>query len=261
MTETPSPSPSPAPAPAPAPSPAPAPAPAAWTPPATLPTHLAGTTPEETVNKLLGAYLPAREQLSAIPKAPEKADAYALTLEGALAGYSQTLPNDPIMPDIRKLALDAGLSQDQFQKFTAGVINVMHDKGAFAPLPTDEKIAEGLIDANLTGIARGEAVTGATKRLTDARAWVDALKNGQSDFSDHERAELAMMVNSPGGIQLVERMMKLAGQQTVNPGGAGAAEANAMAEYEKRLADPRNATDPAYAAETRELSKRLFARR
>ncbi|TIQ71837.1 MAG: hypothetical protein E5X40_14335 [Mesorhizobium sp.] len=217
--------------------------------------------PATAYEKLLNAYLPARQMLDGVPKPPEKADAYQLTLEGALAGYGDTLKNDPIMPDARKLAHETGMSQDQFQKFVGGFINIMHDKGAFAPMPTDAKIAEGLIDPSLQGQARAEAVTGSTKRLTDARAWVDGLKDDQSGYSAHERAELAMMVNSPGGVALVERMMKGGRQQTVNPGGQGGGDANLQAEYEKRLQDPRNRDDAAFAAETREMSKRVFARR
>lgn len=245
-------------APQPAPQPTPAPA---WAPPANAPAHLVDSSPAAAYEKLLGAYLPLREQLNAVPRAPDKADAYSLTLEGALAGYGETLKDDPIMPDTRKLAHEIGLSQDQFQKFVGGMINIMHDKGAFAPLPTDQKIAEGLVDPSAQGMARGEAMTAATRRLTDARAWVDTLKDASSGFSDHERAELAMMVNSPGGIMLVEKMMQAAGNRTVATGGGEASAANAMAEYEKRLSDPRNATDPAYAEETRNLSKRLFSGR
>lgn len=249
-----------APQPQPGQQPAPAAAPA-WTPPPNAPAHLVDSSPSAAYEKLLGAYLPLREQMNAVPKAPEKPDAYALTLEGQLAGYADTLKDDPIMPEARKLAHSVGMSQDQFQKFVGGFINVMHDKGAFAPMPTDQKIAEGLVDPAAQGMARGEAMTAATKRLTDARAWVDGLKDDKSGFTDHERAELAMMVNSPGGIMLVERMMKLAGQPTVATGGDNAAAANAMADYEKRLQDPRNQTDPAFAEETRALSKRLFAAR
>ena len=235
--------------------------PAAWTPPATLPAHLAGADAASTVEKLLGAYLPAREELGRMPKAPDKADAYALTLEGPLAGYSDSLKNDPIMPEARKLAHEAGMSQAQYQKFVAGFINIMHDKGAFAPMPSDAKIAEGLIDATLQGPQRAEALTASAKRLTDTRAWVDGLKDDTSGFSAHERAELGMMVNSPGGVSLVERLMKSAKADTVNPGGRPDPAANSQAEYEKRLQDPRNATDPAYAAETRAMSKRLFSSR
>ncbi|WP_206523377.1 hypothetical protein, partial [Mesorhizobium sp. M5C.F.Ca.IN.020.29.1.1] len=174
--------PAPNPAPNPVPNPAPNPAPA-WTPPANAPAHLVDANPAAAYEKLLNAYLPARQMLDSVPKAPEKPDAYQLTLEGALAGYGDTLKNDPIMPDARKLAKDAGLSTDQFQKFVGGFINIMHDKGAFAPMPSDAKIAEGLIDASLQGQARAEAVTGGTKRLTDARAWVDGLKDDTSGYS------------------------------------------------------------------------------
>lgn len=237
-----------------------APAAVSWTPPGNAPAHLVDADPAKAYEKLLGAYLPAREQLAAVPKAPAKADDYGLTLDGALAGYGDTLKNDPIMPEARKLAHEAGMSGDQFQKFVSGFINVMHDKGAFAPMPSDAKIAEGLIDQALQGTQRAEAVTGGTRRLTDARAWVDGLKD-ESAFSAHERAELAMMVNSPGGVQLIERLRGAGRQETVATGGQSAAAANVQAEYEKRLGDPRNATDPAFAEETRNMSKRIFSGR
>jgi hypothetical protein len=232
--------------------------PPAFNYPANLPVHLKGDTPEATVTKMLDAYLPLRAQMDKVPKAPEKADLYALSLEGSLAGYSDTLKNDPLMPKMREIAHKHGMSQDMFQNVFSGILNEMHNTGAFAPMPSDGKIAEAMIDPALQGVQRGEAVTAATKRLTDARAFVDSLKEGaDGGFSVHERAELAMMSNSAGGVALIERLQKMTNQTTVKPAGESDAVANLQAEYDKRLQDPKNASDPAFAAATREMSKKI----
>lgn len=234
--------------------------PPAFNYPANLPAHFKADTPEATMGKLLDAYLPARDALGKVPKAPDKAELYELALEGSLAGYSDTLKTDPLMPKMREIAHKNGMSKEQFQNVFGGIMSAMHDMGAFAPMPSDDKIAGALVDPALEGLQRGEAVTAAMKRLTDARAWVDGLGADKS-WNAHERAELAMMVNSAGGVSIIERLQKATNQATVQPGGASDPIANMQSEYEKRLNDPRNNSDAAFATATRELSKKIAAAR
>lgn len=108
----------------------------AWTPPEGLPAEFVGSTPDETLAKMLPAYTDVsrraeglREKLATAPKAPDTVDGYTFQPDEKLAPYFRDMENNPVWSNARQAAKEAGLSNEQLQKFVAGVYGPLVDGG------------------------------------------------------------------------------------------------------------------------------------
>lgn len=110
-----------------------------WTPPEGIPAEFVGSSADETLAKLLPAYTEThsraeglRTKVAQMPTRPDTSDAYTFDPGDKLKPWFGDLNSDPIWGHTRKAAHEAGLSQDQLQKFVSGVYGPMVDEGLLA---------------------------------------------------------------------------------------------------------------------------------
>ncbi len=235
----------------------PAPGAAAAYHPAGLPENFRGSDDRATIDALVNAYKPLREKLNTIPKAPEKADAYKLVMNEKATEFMGDLSEDPLMKSIPELALQHKLTADQYG-FVGEVMNKMVELGAYAKQPSDADLAGQLADPKLEGQQKEDALKAGMERITNGRTWVDGLGEG---YSDNEKAELTLMTTSPGGLQLIEKLMAGSVGNTVNPGGSSVHTGGSIQDViTSRITDPRNVPNNAkydrnFAQETRRMQQ------
>lgn len=217
-----------------------------------LPDHLLGKDERETLDKLAKAYSGAREAISkfgAVPDAPEK---YAFTPAEAVAPYLPNVAEDPVFKAAQAAAHKHGLGDKQFagfvNEFMGGLVN-----GQMLDEPFSAEKERAIVAGDVADPA--ERAKAADKAATDTIAYIDALA-AQGKIAK-ETADWAKGRTDRGHfIRFVGALRSAA--PSVELGGAGAPAGITREDLQKRQADPRQKTDPAFQAETNRLYQLLI---
>lgn len=222
-----------------------------------IPSHLLGETPEQTLDKLFGAYKGARDELAkGRPEAPKRPDEYKLTIGEQASKQFPIADDDPALAVLRETAHEAGLSQEQFGVF-GKFVDMLVDKGLVEKPYDSDAVMKSLAPEGFKGTDDQKLAKGA-ERISSLEGWIKA----DTRFSDQERNELRLLTTSKEGVAVLEKMRSGSVTQTVNPGGGEPAGGVSKATLDARVADPRNnfmdaKYNEAFAIETREMFKRL----
>lgn len=228
-----------------------------------LPDHLFGTTERETIDKLLGAYKPAREEiakLGELGKLPKEAKDYAFDPSDKLKPYLPNLAEDPVMQLARDTALKAGIRDKQFAPFIGGLLEALID-GDLVQAPVDlaaEKAA--LLPADARGLDEAGKNAAIDRRVRDNHARIEMWKSRGLDEKSAEA--LAFTLDTAAGNKAVEFFA--AEMKTPQPTTGGAVAGGfTQADLDARQRDPRNKVgdakfDAAYAAETTRMYQTLY---
>lgn len=222
-----------------------------------IPQHLLGETPEQTLDKIYGAYKGARDELAkGKPAAPGKPDEYKLTIGEQAAKQFPIAEDDPALGVLRQTAHEAGLTQEQFGVF-GKFVDMLVDKGLVEKPYDSDAVMKSLAPEGFKGSDDQKLARGA-ERITALDSWMKA----DTRFTDMERNELRLLTTSKEGVSALEKMRGGSVTQSINPGGGQPPGGASKATVDARVADPRNnfmdpKYDEAFALETREMFKRL----
>lgn len=225
--------------------------------PEALSTDLRGANDRETIDRLFAA----------LPKeaAPDKADAYTLELDDALAKRFPGLKDgsDPVLPIMREIALEAKLTNGQFN----GMFQKMYSK----------LTEEGLLDEPIDGMAELEKlapkVADQQRRITEGAQrtmavvnWANGLAN-RGALTKSESQMLVAMAARAEGVVALEKVMRLTGEHGIQGGGSGNSGMGlyGWSDADRDMADERYSTtspkhDPAFRKAADERMARLGPR-
>lgn len=188
-----------------------------------------GKDDKETIDKLFG-------DIKGRPKAPEKPEAYQLTLPKELEGRIDP-KNDKVLPIYQKIAHELGLTQDQYN----GTIGKLYGELMKAGL-MESPVDMGAQFQELGG--QGDAATrqqAGMQRVHDMAQSLNALAT-KKEISPEHAAALIAGVTRADQVVAMERLLALAdGKALGGPrnGGQGGGAAVSRGEVEKMMMDPR----------------------
>jgi len=221
-----------------------------------LPDHFLGKDERETIDKLFKAVDGYRkgdaargEKIGAVPDAPEK---YAFTPAAEVAPYLPNVADDPVMKVAQAAAHKHGLGDRQFSgfinEFMQGLVTGGQLDDPFSAEKERAIVAGDVADPQ-------ERAKVADRVANDTIAFIDSLQ--QQGKLAKETADWAKGRTDRGHfLKLVQTLRAAA--PTLEVGGQGAPAAITRADLQKRQADPRQKTDPAFQAETNRLYQQLI---
>jgi hypothetical protein len=226
----------------------------AWAAPEGLPAEFAGTTADETLSKLLPAFNDVngrveglRTKLAQMPARPDTADAYSFEADDKLKPWLGDLKDNPAWDHARKAAFEAGLSQDQLQKFIGGVYGPMADAGMLST-PFDPAA-----EVNSFMTASGMDRTAATTALQNTEAFANGLgaqlKGVPESMKADVQALLVSMTDTAAGNFLLQALSGRLSENGIRVSGEGGSQGVLSDEDVKQLhsdprIDPRNRNHP-----------------
>lgn len=216
-----------------------------------LPDHLLGKDERETIDKLFKAYGGAREAIAkfgAVPEAPEK---YAFTPAEEVAAYLPDVGNDPVFKSAQAAAHKHGLGDKQFagfvNDFMAGLV-----QGQMLEDPFSADKERAIVAGDVADPA--ERAKAADKVARETVSYLDAM--AAQGKIPKETAEWAKGRTDRGHfLKLMQAMRQ--GAPGVELGGSQAGGVT-KADLEKRMADPRQKTNPAFQAETNRMFQAIY---
>jgi hypothetical protein len=220
-----------------------------------LPDHLLGTTERETIDKLFKAVDGYRkgdaargEKIGSVPDAPDK---YAFQPAEAVAAYLPDVTNDPVFKSAQAAAHKHGLGDKQFagfvNEFMAGLVQGQMLDDPFSADKERAIIAGDVQDP-------GERAKAADKVAKDTVAFLDAMV--AQNKLPKETAEWAKGRTDRGHFLKLMQVMR-SSAPSIELGGS-APSGITREDLRKRQADPRQQTDPTFAAETDRLYRELI---
>jgi hypothetical protein len=220
-----------------------------------LPDHLVGASERETIDKLFGAYKPAREAIGKfgeLGELPADPTAYKFEPSEALKPYSEHLATDPAFKMVQDAAHKAGIRDKQFAPFISGVMEAMIEGGLVEPPVDVAKERAALVPADAANLDDAGKAAAVDKRVRTNHALIDVWKGRGLD--EDAATALSSMLDSAAANRAIEFFA--AQLKTEQPAlGGGHAGAVTEASLEARTRDPRNRHgspqyDAAFAAET-----------
>lgn len=186
-------------------------APSAYVPDG-LPDDFKGATDQETIDKLWKAHAER-------PKPPEAPDAYKLDLESPeLKGV--IAPDDRVADAYRKIALEEGLTQQQFAGTITKLATYMKAEGLIAePMDIDAEFA-ALSDGRGDKAAQIQAGKQATLQIVDA---IKGLEGRQMLDAELATELVENVLVSAKSVKAVNALLKLLPDSVTGPRATGAA--------------------------------------
>lgn len=240
-----------------------APVPSAPYRPEGLPDHLFGANERETLDKLWGAYRPARDtiaRLGDLGELPKDAASYTLDLTDAMKPYLPGLDADPVFALVREAAHKSGIRDKQFGPFVSGLMSSLIDGDLIQP-PVDlaaEKAA--LVPPEAAALDDAGKTAAVDGRVRQNHATIQLWS--ERGMPKESAEALSLMLDTAAGNRAVEWFAAQArGVQPTTggqpPGSLSESELNA------RMRDPRGQVgtstfDPAFAKETDRLFQTFY---
>lgn len=228
-----------------------------------LPDHLAGANEKEIIDKLWGAYKPAREsiakfgELGELPKDPTK---YGFEPSEKIKPYAANLTEDPVFKVVQEAAHKAGIRDKQFAPFLSAVMEAMIDGDLVQP-PVDLAAEKAALlppeAANLDDAGKNAAID---KRVRDNHARLEMWKQRGLDAASAEA--LGLTLDTAAGNKAIEFFA--AQMKTPQPALGGTPSGGfTEADLKARQADPRGKVgnakyDAAFAAETTRMYQAFY---
>ncbi len=222
---------------------------------ANLPENLRGATAIETLTKVSAEVKKLTEAAAAMPKPPDNAKDYALSLSDDATPFFGDLSADPAIEMVRGVALKAGLTTEQFQSVIGGAL--------------DQFVASGLIEKPIDPKAEWESLGSPVEqaRITGpVLAFVDKLEAGlKTDPSLKPLLEEAKIVSSTAaGTKLLSYLLasKREGTNVPNTGDGDTVWTRDKLQQARR--DPRYDTqsdqyDPVFRKRVDDARRAMFA--
>lgn len=225
---------------------------------ASLPEDLRGETSDKALEKVYGKLQAYQEKDTARGKVPERAEDYALKLEGDAAKVFPNVENDPVVGVARKYALQRGMGNAEFQDMFGGLLSAMAKEGVIdQPLDLDAEVEKlGEKGAELYQNAEGYLGRMKTKLA-------DMDPTGKAEMTDII-GELELGLGTANGVKLVNWIAGLQRETGVgNPNDMQAGEKWTPETIREARRDPRYATtSPEHNADFRarvdEAAKKVY---
>lgn len=215
-----------------------------WKAPDGLPPELLGTSADETLTKVMGAYTELdkrasglREKLSKLPAAPAKADEYAFQPADDLKDYFGDLTQDPVFNAAKQAAHKHGMSQEQFAGFISETFGPLAKEGLLLK-PYDPKVeVQSFMTA--TGMDAKAASAQLDANLVFAKGISEQLQVPDSLKADVQ-AQLLALTDTAVGNALLTAISGRFNDIGIGVGGDGNGQGELTdADLKKLSADPR----------------------
>lgn len=221
--------------------------------------HLLGQDDKGTIDKLLGAYKGARDEIAkgkpAIPGAKDYQWNWSDNIKGTIAA------DDPAISAFSELAHEHEFTQKQIDAIPK-LFDKLAEKGLIEKPFDSAGLLTLLAPAEFKGSPEEKQAKGG-ERLTTAENWIKQLDGKVID--DKMKGELRLLTTSLDGIRLVEHFMKSGMNASASPGGnGGGQQAVTKEQLDARVADPRNDStrhekyNEDFAKETQRLFKQMY---
>lgn len=219
---------------------------------ALLPEQFRDDDPAKALEKVFGAWKGMRDKLAKGGEVPEKPDGYEVKIPSGKEKFFPDAEKDAGMKVFREAAHAAGLSQEGFDKLTQSLVDGMAREKMLVE-PMDFEAERNKLDPDPEK---------ALQRVQAADAWISALAAGTDGagnpkLSPEMKMEAEMLLESAGGVELVEYFMgmKTSGPSLGNeePGGGYSAE-----DWERDRRDDRYGKDDKFTRRVDEMGKQLF---
>ncbi|MFN7125286.1 MAG: hypothetical protein ACK4M8_05345 [Allorhizobium sp.] len=215
-----------------------------WKAPDGLPPELLGTSADETLTKVMGAYTELdkrasglREKLSKLPAAPGKPEEYAFDPGDDLKDYFGDLTDSPVFKTAKQAAHKHGMSQDQFAGFIADTYGPLAKEGLLLK-PYDPK-TEVQSFMTATGLDAKAASTQLDANLVFAKGISEQLPVPDSLKADVQ-AQLLALTDTAVGNALLSAISARFNDIGIGVGGDGGGQGELTdADLKKLSADPR----------------------
>jgi hypothetical protein len=231
--------------------------------PSGLPDHYAGTSDQETIDKLFGAVNGFRQKQGDAGAVPANGDGYSFEPSDVLKPYVGNFDKDPVYKAVRDIAHKSGITDKQFKAFVPGMLEHLVSS-ELVGAPVDPKaMLRGLAPSSLASAPDAEKETAGAKRVQDAVAWVDGAKSGNTMPEDVAEFFAAGAASDPRAIAAIDwlRGASTEAKPAFNGGGHGGG-GPSDADLEARLNDPRNIPGKAeYSAAFAQETDALYRKR
>jgi len=188
-----------------------------------LPDHLKGASEKEIIDKLWGAYKPARDTIAQRGEVPKSADAYQIQISDAQKQLfsGDDLTKDPAVKVWAKVAHEAGLTHKEFNLF-GRFFEEMAKAGLTEP-KIDPKAEIGRLGEDIKATEPDAAKREAegARRIVNANTWLQGLET-RKHITQQERQVLSGLTTTAAGVRIIEKLAKL-GQGTGVQNAAGGA--------------------------------------
>lgn len=219
-----------------------------WKAPDGLPPELLGSSADETLTKVMGAYTELdnrakglRDKLAKLPSAPSKPDEYAFDPGDDLKDYFGDLSKDPVFNSAKQAAHKHGMSQEQFAGFIAETFGPLAKEGLLLK-PYDPK-TEVQSYMTATGLDAKAASAQLDANLVFAKGISEQLQVPDSMKSEVQ-AQLMALTDTAVGNALLTAISGRFNEIGIGVGGDGNGQGELTdADLKKLSADPR--IDPA----------------
>jgi hypothetical protein len=219
--------------------------------------HLLGATDQETIDRLAKAYSGARETIAKAGEVPKDPAGYAIQPSDKIKPYTERLDQDPFWSTTKEIAHKHHIPGKTFQGFIGDLMEAMVEKNLVAEPFSPEKERAALVPDITDPKARA---TVADRIIRDNIATIDAWK--EQGLPEDAAVSLKSTMDRAATNHLVNWIREARGEQPPAMNG-GNVDAKTEAEFDRRMADPRNNLgspkyDPAFAAETDRMAKDLW---
>lgn len=236
--------------------------PAPWKAPAGLPDQVIGKDANETLAKLVPIYAGLRTELANRGAVPKEPGAYDIKFSETAAPILNIQNDDKVLPILKQAMHKHGIT-DRQSGFVSDLVDGLISSG-LVPKPQDpNEMWKAMAPENFKG-SDIEKIAEGQKRMREAQAAIDGLK-GRPGWDDAMLTELQLLTGSSAGLKIIQAFQGAGVIKSVAVGGAGGgASGVSKADLDARRHDPRNQYgnpkyDPAFAAETEAMYKRLYS--
>lgn len=228
-----------------------------------LPDHLFGTSERETLDKVWGAYRPARDEIAKfgeLGKLPKDETGYSFEPSEKVKPYLADIEKDPVMKVVREAALKSGIRDKQFTPFIGTIMEAMIDGDMVQPPVDLDAERAALLPAEAKGLDEAGQKAAVDKRVRDNHARLDLFK---ARGLDEKAAEaLGLNLDTAAGNKAIEWIAEAT--RTPQPTTGGNPTGGTTHEQVKaRLADPRGKVghskyEKSFADETDRMYQSLY---
>ena len=205
-----------------------------------LPDHLVGATNNETIDKLLGGYSGAREELSKKGTVPESAEGYEIQFSDKAKTFVGDDADEKAVKLFSEIAFKSGMPKEMAGQFFNEFIEGAVDAGFVEEPINVEKEIEALVPDDFAEKDPSKRQAEGLKRITAANAAIDGLVTRK--VLDADQATIFKVVTSTAaGTKAIENLTKALGEHGLQTGGDTVNAGDVTkADLDKRVADPRN---------------------
>jgi hypothetical protein len=206
-----------------------------WSRPSWVGERIQGASPEEVLRNLEPEFRGLREQVSKIPKAGDRPEAYAWSPSEKTKAYAGDLAKDAVYAQAQKAAHAAGIPVEQFSGFLESLYAGLGDAKFFDGRHDPAKEVATYLGRQGDPQELALAIKPTYDRLG---LFLDGFSS-QHGLDPQSRAELGGLLTTAAGLKALDAMSKALGQGVAIGGQGGGSAGFTRSQLQEMMRDPR----------------------